>query len=250
MPEISILIADDEQPARKKVRAFLQEETGIAAVYEAANGVETVRLLAEKKPDLVLLDIQMPGMTGFEVIAAVGVEKMPAVIFVTAYEQYALAAFEVHAVDYLLKPFDQSRFRKSFLRAVQHLGLKNENAGMLHKLMAEIQEDQKYWQRILVSSGGRYFFVKAGDILFVSAEEKYVKIHTEKTGYLLRETMQEMEQRLDPATFARIHRSHLVNVDCIQEVQPGRHGDCMAVLKNGARLAVSRRYRERLLRRE
>ena len=172
---------------------------------------------------------------------------MPALIFVTAYDQYALAAFEVHAVDYLLKPFDQERFRKALQRALARIRLHNENAGALHRLIAEIRKEPKFLQRILVNAGTRYFFVKPNEILYISAQEKYVKIHTDKGSHLLRETMQEMEQRLDPAKFVRIHRSHLVNLDFIQEVQPWSHGDCVAILRNGAKLAVSRRYRDRLL---
>ncbi len=247
MQGMTILIVDDEQPARRKIRTFLKEEAGIAAIFEAGNGIEAAKLIHEKKPDLVLLDIQMPGMTGFEVIEAIGAEKMPAVIFVTAYDQYALAAFEVHALDYLLKPFDQDRFHRSFRRALEQMRLKNEHTGVLQRLLAEINKEQKYLHRILVNSGARYFFVKTGELQYISAEEKYVKLHTEKGGYLLRETMNEMEQRLDPSRFIRIHRSHLVNLDYIQEIQPGSHGDCVAILKNGVRLTVSRRYRERLL---
>ncbi len=247
MQGMKILIVDDEQPARKKIRAFLKEETGIAAIFEATNGVEAAKFIREIEPDVVLLDIQMPGMTGIEVIEAIGAENMPAVIFVTAYDQYALAAFEVHAVDYLLKPFDQDRFHKSFRHAVEQVHQKSEHTIILQRLLAEINKEQKYLHRILVNSGTRYFFVKIGDLQFISAEEKYVKLHTEKGGYLLRETMNEMEQRLDPTKFARIHRSHLVNVDYIQEIQPGSHGDCLAILKNGVKLTVSRRYRERLL---
>src|SRR5512145_3240933 len=152
---MNILIVDDEQPARKKIRTFLKEEAGIAAIFEAGNGVEAAKYIREKKPDLVLLDIQMPGMSGIEVIEAIGAEKMPAVIFVTAYDQYALAAFEVHAVDYLLKPFDQTRFHKSFRHAVEQMRLKNANTDVLQRLLAEINKEQKYLQRILVNAGAR-----------------------------------------------------------------------------------------------
>jgi len=247
---MKILIADDEQPARKKVLKFLQKEAEDVKIFEAGDGIAAVKLLSEQELDLVYLDIQMPGMTGFEVIEAVGVDNMPAVIFVTAYEQYALAAFEVHAVDYLLKPFDQERFHKSFQRARAQMRLKKENTGALQRLMAEINRQQQYAQRILVSSGARYFFVKVKEILFISAEEKYVRLNTEKSNYLLRRTLEAMARRLDPAQFVRIHRSHLVNLDHIQEVQPWAHGDCIAILKNGTRLAVSRRYRAALLDKE
>lgn len=244
---MKILIVDDEQPARKKLRTFLEKEKGVALILEAGNGVEAARLISEDKPDLVFLDIQMPGMNGFEMIAAVGVENMPAVIFVTAYDQYALAAFEVQAIDYLLKPFDHARFKKSFQRAVKRLEAKPENVVLLQRLLAEISAERTFLQRLMVSVGARFFFIKTSEILFISAEEKYVNLHTEKGAYLMRETMTRLEARLDPSTFARIHRSYLVNVDFIKELQPASHGDSLARLKNGVELPVSRRYRERLM---
>ncbi len=243
---IHILIVDDEQPARKKLRSFLKEEKNIESIIEAENGVEVAKLIQEKKPDLVLLDIQMPGMNGFEVIEAVGVEKMPAVVFVTAYDQYALEAFEVQAVDYLLKPYDQERFKKSFNRALERIQFKNENASLYQKLIDEIHAGKKYLQRIMVNTGHRFFFIKTGEVVFISAEEKYVKLHTEKESYLIRDTMSAMEQRLDPAKFARIHRSCIVNIDFIKEMQSASHGDYIAILKNRTTLAISRRFRERL----
>ncbi|MCI0693103.1 LytTR family DNA-binding domain-containing protein [candidate division KSB1 bacterium] len=247
MQGIHILIADDEQPARRKIRSFLKEDIGVDSVLEAANGLEAVKLIQENKPHLVFLDIQMPGMNGFEVIETVGIENMPAVVFVTAYDQYALEAFEVQAVDYLLKPFDQERFRKSFNRAVEQIRLKSENAAIFQKLLGEINREKKYLKRIMVNAGSRLFFVKTGDIMCISSDEKYVKLHTEKETYLIRETMNSMEARLDPAKFARIHRSYLVNLDFIQEMQPWSHGDYVIILKNGAKLTASRRFRDRLI---
>ncbi len=246
MTGLSILIVDDEPPARKKIGAFLKQEKGITAVAEAANGLEAVKSIQEKKPDLVFLDIQMPGMNGFEVIETVGAENMPAVVFVTAYDQYALEAFEVQALDYLLKPFDQERFRKSFNRAVEQIQLKNENAAIFQKLLEEINREKKYLKRIMVNAGSRLFFVKTGDIMYISSDEKYVELHTDKEAYLIRETMNSMEARLDPAKFARIHRSYLVNLDFIQEIQPWSHGDYVVILKNGTKLTASRRYRDQL----
>lgn len=247
MQGIHILIVDDEQPARRKIRSFLKEETGVDSILEAANGLEAVKLILEKKPHLVFLDIQMPGMNGFEVIETVGIENMPAVAFVTAYDQYALEAFEVQAVDYLLKPFDQERFRKSFNRAVEQIRLKNENAAIFQKLLGAINREKKYLKRIMVNAGSRLFFVKTGDIMYVSSDEKYVKLHTDKETHLIRETMNSMEARLDPAKFARIHRSYLVNLDFIQEMQPWSHGDYVIILKNGTKLTASRRFRDRLI---
>ena len=247
MTGLKILLVDDEQPARKKLRAYLKDEVGIAEIHEAANGVEAVQRIREQRPDLVFLDIQMPGMNGFEVIAEVGAEEMPPVIFVTAYDQYAVAAFEVRALDYLLKPFDQDRFQKAFQRAQEMIPTKPEHAATVQRLLEEILREDKYLQRILVALGTKRFFVKTGEIVFISAEEKYVRLHTEKENFLLRETMNALAQRLDPSKFARIHRSHIVNLDFIRELQPWSHGDSVVVLKNGERLACSRRYRERLL---
>lgn len=247
MAGMKILIVDDEQPARKKLRTFLEKEKGVALILEAGNGVEAARLISEDKPDLVFLDIQMPGMNGFEMIEAVGVENMPAVIFVTAYDQYALAAFEVQAIDYLLKPFDQARFKKSFQRAVTLAQAKPENTALLQRLLAEIGAEKTFLQRLMVNAGARFFFIKTSEILYLSAEEKYVNLHTEKGAYLMRETMTGLEARLDPSKFIRIHRSYLVNVDFIKELLPESHGDYLARLKNGVELPVSRRYRERLM---
>ena len=239
------MLVDDEPPARKKLRAFLKEES-VAGIFEAENGIEAAKLIKERKPDLVFLDIQMPGMNGFEVIATVGIENMPAVVFVTAYDQYAIEAFEVQAVDYLLKPFDQERFKKSFNRALQQIQFKNENALIYKKLLEEIGREKKYLKRLMVSAGSRFFFVKTAEIMFIEAEEKYAKLHTEKEHHLIRETMHNLEQRLDPEKFARIHRSYIVNLDFIKEMQPWSHGDFQIILKNGATLTGSRRFRERL----
>jgi two-component system LytT family response regulator len=246
MNGITVLIVDDEFPARKKLRTFLKEEAGIAALAEAANGEEAVEKIKAAKPDLIFLDIQMPGMNGFEVIENVGVENMPAVVFVTAYDQYALEAFEVQAVDYLLKPFDQERFKKAFGRARRRIQAQNENEVVFRNLLGEIKQEKKYLKRVLVSLGARFFFVKTTEIVFVEAEEKYAKLHTEKENYLIRETMNNLEQRLDPEKFARVHRSYIVNLDFVKEIHPGSHGDFQVLLKNGAPLAGSRRFRERV----
>ncbi len=243
---MKILIVDDEQPARRKLRAFLRRESARYRLFEAKNGTEAVAIIREQQPELVFLDIHMPGMSGFEVIETIGVDSMPAVVFVTAYDQHAIAAFEVQAIDYLLKPFDRRRFLKSFRRAQQQIALHRENRSVLENLVRELQRELHYVQRILVSSGARHVFVKVNDIAFISAAEKYVELHTEQGTFLVRETMRGLEQRLDPSKFARIHRSHIVNIECIKEMQPWSHGDYVALLTDGTRLPISRRYRDRL----
>jgi len=245
MPEIKILIADDEQPARKKIQSFLKEQ-GFGSIIEAENGIETAKKIQEQKPDLVLLDIQMPGMTGFEVIETIGIENMPVVVFVTAYDQYAINAFEVKAIDYLLKPFDEERFQKSLNRALEQIELKKNNVAILKNLLNEISKGKPFLERIMVNEGSRYFFIPIQKIIFISAEEKYVNLHTEKDRYLIRETMTNLEQQLDPTKFKRIHRSHIVNIDFIKELQPWSHGDYVVILKDGKKLMLSRRFRDRL----
>ncbi|MCA9743801.1 MAG: response regulator transcription factor [Deferribacteres bacterium] len=246
MQQLKILIVDDEPPARKKLRTFLKNRPEVSAVLEAGDGIAAVASIEQDKPDLIFLDIQMPGMTGLEVIEAVGSEAMPAVVFVTAYDQYAIEAFDVQAVDYLLKPYDAARFEMSFRRAVERLASRRESIAAILQAFDHLQQHGKNLERILVNSGQRYFFIKTAEIAYISAEEKYVQLHTVDKKYLIRETMTRLEQRLDPAQFVRIHRSFFVNLDSIREMQPWSHGDYILILKNGEKLTVSRRYRERL----
>jgi len=243
---MKILVVDDESPARKKIRQFLKDE-GIDPVLEAEDGVEAVKRIEEEKPDLVFLDIQMPLMTGFEVIRAVGVENMPAVVFVTAYDKYALEAFEVEAVDYLMKPFDQDRFKRSFDRAAERIRLEREQKESYQKILDQMRKREGFLQRIMVKQGPRFFYVKTDEIMYISAEQKYIELHTEKKTFLIRETMNCIEESLDPANFVRIHRSALLNVEYMQEIQPWFHGDCTVILKTGEKLTLSRRYRDRLI---
>jgi len=246
---ISILIVDDEQPARTKIKGYLNSETGIGIIFEAENGVVAVKQIQKYSPDLVFLDIQMPGMNGFKVIEAIGVENMPLVIFVTAYDQYAINAFEVQAIDYLLKPFDQTRFRQALHRALERIELKMANSSILNELLKHVHHRQEYLQRILVNEGQRYFFIPTDEITHITAAEKYATLFTVKAHYLIRETMNHLEQSLDPAKFKRIHRSHIVNLNYIKEIQPWSHGDYVVILTTGTRLTLSRRFRERLFER-
>jgi two-component system LytT family response regulator len=243
---MKILIVDDEHPARKKIISFLKELNENITIEEAGNGNEAIEKIKEGKPDLVLLDIQMPGINGFGVIEQIGAGKMPPVIFITAYDQYAIDAFEVHAVDYLLKPFDKERFFKSLNRAKEQIGLKRENVDNIKLIIEEFKKEEKYLSRLLVNVGTKYFFINTADIIFISAEEKYIMIHAEKGKYLLRETMNNIESSLEPSKFYRVHRSFIVNIEWIKEMQPWSHGDFVIILKNGEKIQMSRRYKERL----
>jgi two-component system, LytTR family, response regulator len=243
---MKILIVDDELAARKKLRSFLAEE-GLTEIIEAENGEAAVRQIDSAHPDLVFLDIQMPKMTGFEVIDAIGADAMPPVVFVTAYDQYALDAFDVQAADYLLKPFDQERFTRSLKRAIAHTRTRGRSGATFDSLLAELRKTGGYLQRFTIKEGARFFFIPVGEVVYITSEEKYVEVHTLTRKALVRTTMALLEERLDPGKFVRIHRSILLNLDHLREIQPWSHGDCIAIMKDGKQLTVSRRYRERLL---
>jgi two-component system LytT family response regulator len=247
----SVLIVDDEAPARRKLRAHLAGAAGVEVVGEAASGPEAVDAIRSLRPDLVFLDVQMPGMTGFEVIEAVGLEAMPAVVFVTAYDEFALDAFEVQAVDYLMKPFHADRFRQALARALDRIAQREPAQASLARLLEGLLHKPAHQaQRLLVRDGERMLFVPLREIVRLTADGNYVEVHTARgQHHLLRETLASLEARLDPQRFARIHRSEIVNVDFVAEIQPFFHGDYTVVLKNGEQVRLSRRYQDRLLRR-
>ena len=229
-----VVIADDEAPARRIIRSYLAGRADVEVVAEAENGLEVVEAVRTLQPDLVVLDIQMPGMTGFEVIDAIGVDAMPAVVFATAYDEFALRAFDVHAVDYLLKPFSRERFDRAFERALERKPI----APLIASLPLE---------RVVVRDRDRLFFVPVDEIVHLSAEGNYVRVHTAGTSHLIRATLADLEARLDAKRFARIHRSGIVNIEAIKEVRAHFHGDYIVTLKTGATLRLSRRYQARLL---
>jgi two-component system, LytTR family, response regulator len=247
---VRVLIVDDEAPARRKVRTHLADAAGVDVVGEAASGPEALEAIRALRPDLVFLDVQMPGMTGFEVIEAVGPEAMPAVVFVTAYDEFAVEAFEVQAVDYLMKPFHADRFRQALSRALDRIARREEPGESLARLLASLlKKAPREGQRLLVRDGERIFFVPLREVVRLSADGNYVQVHTARgQRHLLRETLARLEARLDPERFARIHRSEIVNVDFVAEVQPAFHGDYTVRLKNGEEVRLSRRYQDRLLR--
>jgi two-component system LytT family response regulator len=247
-PHARVLIVDDEPLARERLRMLLQDESGIDVVGEAGDAATAAESIATLSPDLVFLDVQMPGATGFDVISAVGADKMPMVIFVTAYDRYALRAFEVHALDYLLKPFDRDRFRHALGRARRQLD--GRSSGDLERRLLAIVNDLKpshgRVDRFVVKGGGRVFFVRADEIDWIEAAGNYVKLHVGNDSHLIRETMNAVEGKLSPDLFVRIHRCHIVNIEQVRELQPWFNGEYVVFLKNGTRLTLSRGYRERL----
>jgi two-component system LytT family response regulator len=246
--KIRTLIVDDEPLARERLRSLLAAEPDIEVLGECADGREAVAAIDRDAPDLVFLDIQMPELDGFEVLAAIEPAKPPVVVFVTAYSQHALRAFEVHALDYLLKPFDRERFQTTLarVRAQCQRSQGGELTQKLSALLADLRPETKPADRLVVKAAGRVLFLKTPDIDWIEAADNYVNLHVGKESHLLRETMASIETRLDPTQFLRISRSTIVNVERIKELQPMFHGDYSVILRNGARLSLSRGYRDKL----
>lgn len=248
MTKIRAMVVDDEAMARERVVSMLKQEQDIELIGECSDGQQAVNAIAAQQPDLVFLDVQMPACDGFRVIEQVGPEKMPAVVFVTAYDEYAVRAFEVHALDYLLKPFGKERFQQALQHARTHV--ERRRAGDLGKrlmaLVQDIKPEPQRLDRLVVKSAGRVFFLKTDDIVWIEAAGNYVRLHLAEDSHLFRETMNGIEARLDPRRFVRIHRSRIVNSDRIKELQPWFNGEYVVVLQNGTRLTLSRGYREKL----
>lgn len=253
--KISTLIVDDEPLARRNIRLLLKDDREIEIVGEASSGREALALIKKHSPDLVFLDIQMPELDGFGVLESLEAERLPAIVFVTAFDQYALKAFEFHALDYLLKPFDDARFEKALRQAKLQVG-QRELKDLSERLVAllagregnapESVRQSQYLSRLLIKSAGRVFFLKTDEIDYVQAEDYYVKLHVGRKGHLLRETMNEMEAKLDPAKFLRIHRSTIVNIERIRELQQHFNGEYIVVLHDGTEHKLSRSRREQL----
>jgi two-component system LytT family response regulator len=246
--KIRTLITDDEALARDRLRKLLEEETDVEIVGECADGRQALDFIQRESPDLVFLDVQMPELDGFGVLAALPAERLPAVVFVTAHDKFALRAFEVHAVDYLLKPFDRERFQTALRRARHHVQHRQsgELTQRLTALLAEIKPGVKHLERLAVKSGGRVLFLKTDEIDWIEAADNYVSLHVGNETHLHRETMSSLEELLPPAKFLRISRSTIVNVDRIKELQPLFHGEYAVLLRNGTRLTLSRSYRDKL----
>lgn len=248
MANIRTVIVDDEPLARRGIRALLNEEKDVEIISECRNGREAVAVIEEQTPDLVFLDVQMPELNGFDVLQTIGAERMPAVIFVTAYDKYALRAFDVHALDYLLKPLDGERFTKALQRARAQIERKSihDLSRRLQSLLDDLKPNQKYAERLVIKSSGRIFFLNVAEVDWIEAADNYVRLHAGRDEHLLRETMNSLEKRLDPAQFLRIHRSRIINIQRIKELQPLFRGEYDIMLQDGTRLESGRGYRDKL----
>lgn len=246
--KIRVLIVDDEPLARRRIKSLLAHDSSVEVIGECSDGYKAISSISELTPDLVFLDIQMPALDGFDVIKTIGAERMPTVIFVTAYDQYALKAFEVNALDYLLKPFDRSRFQKTLERAKAMIRrMQNgEVNNQLVSLLADLRREQGMLDRFIIRSGDRVVFLREEEIDWMSTVGNYVRLHVGRDSHLMRETMTGIEAKLNPDKFMRIHRSTIVNLDRVKEVQPWAKGEYVVIMRDGTRLVMSRRYRERL----
>ncbi|MBP1773756.1 MAG: yehT 1 [Holophagaceae bacterium] len=243
--KLRALVVDDEALARQRIRDLLRRSGDIEVAGECVNGLEAVRAIEELAPDLVFLDIQMPELDGFGVVEALGAERMPPTLFITAYDQHALRAFEVHALDYLLKPFSSQRFHQALERARRWCSHSATDKGPdLEGLLAGLRRERPWVDRLLVKQGDRHILVRTSAIQWIEAEDNHVRLHVEGTSHLLRQTMTGLLARLDPSQFRRIHRSAIVNLDCIREFQPWTGGDHVVFMRDGTRLTLSRTFRD------
>ncbi len=254
---IRALIVDDEKPARDRLLDLLNKEEGVEVAGVACDGWEAIELIRDENPDLIFLDIQMPNLDGFGVLRNMGPGLMPVTIFVTAYDQYAIRAFEAHALDYLLKPFSDERFAAALDRA-RHF-IRTHRASELSRQLASLLAEQPVpeeapsrgpaaepAERLVIKSGGRVKFLDVDEIDWIEAAGVYVYLHIGKRSHLYRATIGQLQERLDPKRFVRVHRSAAVNTDRIRELQPRSHGDYTVVLKDGTELTLSRKYRSHL----
>jgi two-component system LytT family response regulator len=256
-PRIRTIIVDDEPAARRGVRLLLERDGAIEVVGEAASGPEAAELIRRVKPDLAFLDVQMPGADGFEVLRQLDPATVPAVVFVTAYDEHALRAFEVNAIDYLLKPYDDARFASALQRAKD--AIRRSQADLMNVRLTQLLEylqqmggalapadEERPGERIQQKSSGEIFFLKADEIDWIEAEGDYMKFHVSGRTHLMRETMARLEARLDARRFIRIHRSTIVNLDRVRKLSPAFAGEYAVVLHDGTKLKLSRGYHERL----
>ena len=245
---LRVVIADDEPPARARLRRLLADHADIEVVAEAGDGASAVQAIEAASPDLVLLDIQMPELDGFEVLQALGMPQLPAIIFVSAFDQYALRAFRVHALDYVLKPVEPNRLDEALAHARSRIVAQRvpaSGAGVIG-LLEELARRQPYLTRVPVRADGRVLVIDLADVDWIGAADNYVTLHAGAREHLVRDTIAQFDRRLDPDRFVRIHRSAIVQIDRIAELRPDCHGDFTVLLNNGTVLALSRTFRARV----
>jgi two-component system, LytTR family, response regulator len=249
LESMRVLVVDDEAPARQRVIDLLRRDPQISTIAEAADGQAAVESIVEARPDLVLLDVQMPELDGLGVIDAIGPAEMPLTVFITAYDQHALRAFEANALDYLLKPFSDERFEGMMARVKTRLderSLREFGQRVMKMVSTAPSSADRRWDRLVVKAGGTTRFVRVVDIDWIEAAGVYVNLHVAGKELLYRAALNELADRLDPRRFVRVHRSAIVNIESILQLEPISHGEFDAVLRNGARTRVSRTYRAQL----
>lgn len=250
MHDIAAIVVDDEPLARKRLKRMLKAHSDIRVVSECQNGREAVEAIRKNTPAVIFLDIQMPGLNAFDVIEQIGSSSMPLIVFVTAFSEHAIQAFEVNAADYLLKPFDEEKVNRAIKRVRERLSSgQSTESGLYQRLLRvaeQTREVQQYASRFLIKTKDRSVFVRVEKVDWIEAAGKYARLYCGKEYQLLRQSMHELEKQLDPLKFARIHRSIIVNLDSIREFQQLFHGELLAVLNDGTELTVSRRYRSKL----
>jgi two-component system LytT family response regulator len=246
-PLLRVLVVDDEEPARQRLVDLLRRDAGVGAVTEASDGLAAVDAIERERPDLVFLDVQMPELDGLGVVDAVGATRMPLTVFVTAYDQHAVRAFEANALDYLLKPFSDERHEATMARARARLG-ERDLRGFGQRLidLAATGPAPRFWDRLVVKAGGTTRFVRAAEIDWIEGAGVYATLHLGRTSFLYRAALSELADRLDPRRFVRIHRSAIVNLESVVQLEPLSHGEFEVVLKNGARPRISRTFRAQL----
>jgi two-component system, LytTR family, response regulator len=249
--EIRTMLIDDEPLARESLKIFLSEFEDFHVVAECSNGLQAIDAINTEEPDLVFMDVQMPEVNGFEVLSEIETPRQPVVIFATAYEKYALQAFEANAIDYLLKPFDKQRFRDAIQKAMRYLnGNTQEDLNQIRELLKTYNQlrsaEGQFKSRILIKEKKRYFLVELDDIYFFEASGDYVVVHKQKNTHLINDSMNNIERKLDPQQFIRIHRSTIINISYIDSLQPYFNGEFHITMKNGEKLKLSRNYREKI----
>jgi two-component system, LytTR family, response regulator len=246
--KIKVLVVGDERMARERICNLLKDDNDIEIVGISGNGFKAVREVQECRPDLIFLDVQLPDKNSFVFLDAIKKDSMPFIIFVTAYQQYAVRAFELCALDYLLKPFDRDRFEKALHRAKIEIQHKRDDEinNRIFKMLEELNKRSTYLERIIIKKDDHMFFLKTEQIDWIEAEGNYVTVHYGNNTHLLRQTISTLEAQLDPTKFLRIHRSIIVNIERMHELHPWVHGDYHVVLRDGTKLTLTRNYRERL----